>query len=72
MTEQTPATEPEAVLKGRFAVYETADGGYHLTYQPDGQTEPQHVDLPGFYVKQAMKMAGGKGGLSKMLKMFGG
>lgn len=72
MSEQTPATEPEAVLKGRFAIFETPDGGYHLAYRAEGTETDQHVQVPGFYVKMAMKQAGGKGGLAKMLKMFGG
>lgn len=64
-------TPPEPILQGKFAIFETADGGYHLTYRPDTEDEDKHVNIPGFYVKMAMKQAGGKGGMAKVLKMFG-
>lgn len=70
-TQPQAETTPDAVIKGRFALYETPDGGYHLTYQPDGEPDAKHVQIPGFYVKMALKQAGGKGGLRKLMNAFG-
>ena len=70
------APTPEPVMRGRFAVYDTPDGGYHLTYQLDGEEEPQHLEFPGMLVALARKrgaMAGGPGGgMAGFAKLFGG
>lgn len=51
---------PEPFLKGRFNLYETPDGGYHLSYLPDGETETRHMEIPGKAVKFAESMANAK------------
>jgi hypothetical protein len=53
-----PQTEP--LLKGRFSLYETADGGYHLAYLADGETEPKHLEVPAMAVRMAKLAAEGK------------
>lgn len=69
MSKQVSQTSPEPIIKGRFALYETADGGYHLSYTPDGVEAAEHVNIPGMYVKLAMKQYG-KGGLRRLLGMM--
>lgn len=59
---------PEPVLKGRFAIYETPDGGFHLAYRPDESEEDQHVEIPGLYVKLMRRKTGGT---KNMLARFG-
>lgn len=58
------------VLAGRFAIFTTPDGGYHLAYRPDESEEDEHVQIPGFYVKLMRKRAGSKG-LLGMIGMGG-
>lgn len=68
---QTPevveSDAPEPILKGQFAIYETPDGGFHLSYRPDQADEDQHVQIPGMYVKLLRKQAAGKAGLARFL-----
>jgi hypothetical protein len=51
---------PEPFLKGRFNLYETPEGGYHLAYIPDGETETKHMEIPAMAVKTARLAAEGK------------
>lgn len=44
-------TTPEPKMKGRFTLYETPDGGLHVAYQPDGDDETGHIEIPGPLVK---------------------
>ncbi len=72
-TGERPAPVP--VMRGRFAVYDTPDGGYHLTYQLEGEEEPQHMEFPGMFVNLAKKRGAAIGavpGMSGFLKLFGG
>lgn len=48
----------EPVARGKFAIYQTPQGGVHLVLQMDGEDEPRHVELPKMVVK--MMMARGK------------
>lgn len=72
MTTQPEKTALTPLIKGRFSIFEAPDGGYHLTYLPDGTEEEQHVTIPGMYVRLARAQMGGKGGLKKITKgLFG-
>jgi hypothetical protein len=52
---------PEPLLKGRFNLYETPDGGFHLAYVPDGDgEEARHLEIPAFAVKMAKASAEGR------------
>ena len=44
-------------ISGRYTLYETPDGGYHIAYNRDGDDEIHHIDIPPALVKMA-KMAG--------------
>lgn len=69
------APMPEPLMRGRFAVYETPDKGYHLTYQLDGEETAQHLEFPGMLVALARKRgaaAGGLGGMAGFMKQLGG
>lgn len=68
-TKRTPdqaATPPEALMKGRFSLFETPDGGYHLSYRPDGEDTDQHVEIPGVYVKLMRRHSGSRNPLSAL------
>jgi hypothetical protein len=72
MSEQTT---PEAIMKGRFNLFQTPDGGFHIAYQKDeeyrGPDEPDimHIDVPGFVIQGAKMMADGGMSVKDMLKM---
>lgn len=51
---------PVPVIKGRFNVYETPGGGYHIAYVRDGEKEIQHIDLPAALMNAARMMSEGK------------
>lgn len=51
---------PEPFLKGRFSLYETPDGGMHIAYLADGDTETRHMELPAFLMRNARALAEGK------------
>jgi len=46
MTETVIQERPRLLAKGRFALYESADGGAVLSYRPDGDKEDQHQVIP--------------------------
>lgn len=51
---------PEPFLKGRFTLYETPDGGMHIAYLPDGDTETRHMEVPAFVIQNGRALAEGK------------
>jgi hypothetical protein len=59
--------EPAHLFSGRFSLFETPGGGYHLAYTPDGDEEARHIEIPAAAV-HAMKMAA-EGGMTPM-KLF--
>lgn len=63
---------PNPVMNGRFALYETPDGGYHIAYQPDGDTEARHLEIPAIVIKMAKASAAGKlNPMTAMREMMG-
>jgi hypothetical protein len=51
---------PEPFMKGKFSLYETPDGGYHIAYKEDGEdTETKHIEIPGYIAQMAKKMGNG-------------
>lgn len=70
MNQPTPPTVeagPVPFLKGTFAIYETPDSGYHIAYKVEGETETQHMEIPG----AALKMAKAMSGVKNPFAMFG-
>lgn len=66
-------TPPEPIMTGRFNLFETVGGGFHIAYQPDGQEEIQHIEIPAAVIGAAKMAAEGKLNPFKMMgKMFGG
>ena len=59
MSEAQPGP-PVAKLKGRFALYDTEDGGLHIAYKPDGAEETEHFEIPGKVLKVAQLVQSGK------------
>jgi hypothetical protein len=68
MSIPVPAIAPEPVMKGRFNLWETADGGYRIGYIPDGDSEAKYFDIPGIAVRMAKMGVEGKLGPVKALK----
>lgn len=60
----------ELLAKGRFSVYSTKDGGYHLAYLVDGADEDdvRHIHIPGMHVKMLARM-GAASPFGRMLRM---
>jgi hypothetical protein len=63
-------TEP--MMKGRFTLYETPDGGYHIAYLADDTEETRHIEVPGPLVSLAKAGAEGKLNPLAMARMFMG
>jgi hypothetical protein len=63
--------EPQAFIRGRFSIYETPDGGFHIAAIFDGEDETRHTEIPGAMLKMA-GMLGGGNPLSMLRSMFGG
>lgn len=61
----------EPILKGRFNLYETPDGGFHIAYLPDEDTEIRHLEIPAMVIRMARASAEGKlnpfGALKEMM-----
>jgi hypothetical protein len=61
----------EAIMKGRFTLYPTPDGGYHIAYLPDGDgEETRHMEVPGAIVHLAKLGAEGKLSPMKLATAF--
>lgn len=45
------ASVVEPIVRGKFALFETPNGGYHLTLQLDNEAEPRHIEVPKMMVK---------------------
>jgi hypothetical protein len=66
----TPHLVPEPRLKGRFNLYDTPDGGIHISYQEDYKSadeegnpidEPvQHLEVPGAILQMAKMLENGE------------
>lgn len=59
-------------MKGRFTLYETPDGGFHVAYLPDDTEETRHLAIPGGIVKLARMGAEGKLSPVAMARAFMG
>ena len=59
---------PEPMLKGRFNMWETPEGGFHIAYIADGTDETRHLDIPGMVVRMSRLAAEGKLNPAKALK----
>jgi hypothetical protein len=67
---------PTPRMKGRFNLYDTADGGLHISYQEDDREEIQHIDVPGQVLAMAKMLESGSmnplQALGKLKTVFGG
>jgi len=64
------AAMPDPVKKGRFNLYATPDGGFHIAYQEDGSEKVEHLELPGALIRAGKMMEEGKMSPLKMLGMI--
>jgi hypothetical protein len=71
----TEIEQPKAVMKGRFNLFETPDGGYHIAYQKDeefrseGEPEIMHIEVPGFVINGAKMFADSGANMRDIIKM---
>jgi hypothetical protein len=56
----TSPSAPTPIMHGEFSLYETPNGGLHLSYRPDGADEDKHIDIPPMMLKAAKMMGEGK------------
>jgi hypothetical protein len=53
-------TKPEPRVKGRFALFDTPDGGVVIAYRPDGGEKDEHIQFPGKVLRFAKAFSEGK------------
>jgi hypothetical protein len=58
-------------MKGTFSVYNTPDGGYHIAYRLEGESETNHAEIPGAALKLAASLSGSKNPFAMLTKMVG-
>lgn len=66
-------TEP--IGKGRYNLYKTPDGGFHVAYQKDAteeepEPEVQHVNIPGAIIRASELLANGDMTPVKAMSIF--
>jgi hypothetical protein len=59
----------DALISGRFSVYETQNGGAHIALQLDGEEDTRHMEFPRAILKMAAMSCGGRDPLA-MIKDF--
>lgn len=64
----TPESPPEPILKGRFNLWQTPEGGFHIAYIGDGEDETRHLEIPAMIVRMARLSAEGKLNPAKALR----
>jgi hypothetical protein len=61
------------LMNGKFSLYETDEGGFHIAYNPEGgEGETQHLEIPAMVVRMARASAEGKLSPLGMMKMMMG
>jgi hypothetical protein len=45
---------------GRYNLFDTPDGGIHISYTIDGTDKTEHIDVPGRFLKMAEALGNGK------------
>lgn len=48
------------LMNGKFSLYETPEGGFHIAYNPEGESETKHLEIPAMVVRMAKMSAEGK------------
>ena len=59
---------PEPLMNGKFTLYATPNGGYHIAWLPEGSDDTQHLEIPAFVASMAKAAAEGKLNPAKALK----
>lgn len=60
--------EPVIIHQGRYRLYGKPDGGLHLVYQRDDSDSPDHMELPGAFLRLAQMAGEGKLSLPDLLR----
>lgn len=67
-TNGTEPEKPEPRVKGRFALFDTPDGGVVIAYRADGSDKDDHIQFPGKVLRFAKAFQEGK--LSNPIEMM--
>lgn len=63
---------PVLLFNCKASVYETPDGGYHISYVREDSEETKHVEIPGTLVRMAKMAKNGGNPLKMMSAMMSG
>jgi hypothetical protein len=55
----TPDITPVPRQKGRYNLFDTPDGGIHISYTIEGSEEVEHIEVPGKLLQMAKMMENG-------------
>jgi hypothetical protein len=69
---ETQEIFPSPRQKGRYNLYDTPDGGIHVSYTVEGSEEIQHIEIPGRIIQMAKMLEDGKMGPAQVLKALKG
>jgi hypothetical protein len=47
---------PTPFMRGKFAIFETPDGGLHIAYRLEGSGDDKHITLPAAAIRMAEMM----------------
>jgi hypothetical protein len=59
MTNVTPEFSPVPRQMGRYNLFDTPDGGIHISYTIEGSDIVEHIEVPGKLLKMAKMMEEG-------------
>jgi hypothetical protein len=75
MTQEAEIAEP--IMKGRFNLFRTPDGGFHVAYQKDEEYRQEdeddilHIEIPGMVIQAAEMASQGANPLTLLKKVMG-
>jgi len=66
--DDAPSTVIVPRVRGKFALFDTDDGGLHIAYRPEGQDTDEHFHVPGHVLKMAKMFSEGDMSPMEMMK----
>jgi hypothetical protein len=62
----------EAKMTGRYALYDTPDGGIHIAYEIEGTGDTKHIEVPGSVLRMVQMLENGSMSPAKMMRSLMG
>jgi len=59
MSTPTPENVPVPRQKGRYNLFDTPDGGIHISYSIDGIEGIEHIEIPGKLIQMSKMLESG-------------